>query len=589
MKQISYNSISQENLTSIVNTIMKVKSSYKNDIETWKNRMFKIYENVTSFENTKRYDWETNFKYNELFRIENLWVSRLLAKEFVWKTNVREDAFDYEIQNMDAEQIVEYKKQLSDASSAVRDYLTNVMRYKGQKSKLKDIIRSMIRYGMAHVSFRYKYQKNDDGDRVMYEYPCIENETFSDVYFDPRYKSIETLPAFIINRRWIRIADLESNKNYINVDKLKNLPSKGNDDMDTYRRSIWSAIGIPGTDLVAEIDKNNLETDEFYGYLTVNWEEGLFKVVVVSWVSIIEIKKIKSIPITVFNCFKHPETYFSIGIAEPIQSIVDEMNFKANSKATYINKSLNREYVWNAESGIHPKNLISRPWNIIPTSKPVDIAMKNLQELKNLDINPSVFTEGQEMDRKLQNASYLIDTSSQSGNQALTNTATWSRIKFYESVSVINYVRDNIEQAMVDLAYKLLEFAYDNIEGNIVIKKTWDEGYWRVHKDFIKDALNRYDITIEAWSSTKETEEDRRNEALALYNILLWAKNAGVQVNLDEALKNVLNTFDVGDTKNRLLTPNIQLPWIAPTTWGEELKNENPSKDKIETELNNVL
>lgn len=174
------------------------------------------------------------------------------------------------------------------------------------------------------------------------------------------------------------------------------------------------------------------------------------------------------------------------------------MNFKANSKATYINKSLNREYVWNAESGIHPKNLISRPGNIIPTTKPVDIAMKNLQELKNLDINPSVFTEGQEMDRKLQNASYLIDTSSQSGNQALTNTATGSRIKFYESVSVINYVRDNIEQAMVDLAYKLLEFAYDNIEGNIVIKKSGDEGYWRVHKDFIKDALNRYDITIEA-------------------------------------------------------------------------------------------
>jgi hypothetical protein len=224
---------------------MKVKSSYKNDIETWKNRMFKIYENVTSFENTKKYDWETNFKYNELFRIENLWVSRLLAKEFVWKTNIREDAFDYEIQNMDAEQIIEYKKQLSDASNAVRDYLTNVMRYKGQKSKLKDVIRSMIRYGMAHVSFRYKYQKNDDGDRVMYEYPCIENETFSDVYFDPRYKSIETLPAFIINRRGIRLADLESNKNYINVDKLKNLPSKGNDDMDTYRRSIWSAIGIP--------------------------------------------------------------------------------------------------------------------------------------------------------------------------------------------------------------------------------------------------------------------------------------------------------------------------------------------------------
>jgi hypothetical protein len=77
---------------------------------------------------------------------------------------------------------------------------------------------------------------------------------------------------------------------------------------------------------------------------------------------------------------------------------------------------------------------------------------------------------------------------------------------------------------------------------------------------------------------------------LALYNILIWAQNAGVQVNMEEALKNVLNTFDVGDLKNKILTPNVQLPWMTPpTAWGEALKNENPSQDKIETELNNVL
>jgi hypothetical protein len=29
---------------------------------------------------------------------------------------------------------------------------------------------------------------------------------------------------------------------------------------------------------------------------------------------------------------------------------------------------------------------------------------------------------------------------------------------------------------------------------------------------------------------------------------------------MEEALKNVLNTFDVGDLKNKILTPNVQLP-----------------------------
>jgi hypothetical protein len=100
------------------------------------------------------------------------------------------------------------------------------------------------------------------------------------------------------------------------------------------------------------------------------------------------------------------------------------MNFKKNSASEYINHSLNRSWMWSANSGVNPKSLISKPNAIIPTTKTVEEAMRNLQELPSRDINPGYFNEQNDFERQIQAMSFTVDTSNQKNQQALTNTAT---------------------------------------------------------------------------------------------------------------------------------------------------------------------
>lgn len=92
---------------------------------------------------------------------------------------------------------------------------------------------------------------------------------------------------------------------------------------------------------------------------------------------------------------------------------------------------------------------------------------------------------------------FTVDTSNQRNAQALTNTATGARIKFYESNVVLDQVRKNYEEGMVRIAYKLLQTTAENIENNIIIKKIDEDGFWDINKEAILNAIDKYDIRIE--------------------------------------------------------------------------------------------
>lgn len=67
---------------------------------------------------------------------------------------------------------------------------------------------------------------------------------------------------------------------------------------------------------------------------------------------------------------------------------------------------------------------------------------------------------------------FTIDTSSNNSNEALTNTATGIKVKVFESNNVINQVRENFEASLTRLAYKLLHETYNNLDTNIIIKRS---------------------------------------------------------------------------------------------------------------------
>lgn len=67
---------------------------------------------------------------------------------------------------------------------------------------------------------------------------------------------------------------------------------------------------------------------------------------------------------------------------------------------------------------------------------------------------------------------------------------------------------------------------YENMDNNIVIKKLQDEGFWQVNKEVFRDVLRRYAIRVEVGSSSFDTEEQRREDAIARWNLALSAAKA---------------------------------------------------------------
>jgi ribosomal 50S subunit-associated protein YjgA (DUF615 family) len=93
------------------------------------------------------------------------------------------------------------------------------------------------------------------------------------------------------------------------------------------------------------------------------------------------------------------------------------------------------------------------------------------------------------------------------------------RIKFFESNSVIEEIRKHLEQGLERLAYKLLNEIAESIDENLTIKQMDDTGYREINKELIRNALDKFEIKIEAGSSSYDSIENRRDDAIAKGNI----------------------------------------------------------------------
>ena len=250
-------------------------------------------------------------------------------------------------------------------------------------------------------------------------------------------------------------------------------------------------------------------------------------------------------PFVWWKCFEDTESYFSVWFLEGIMSLQDELNFKKNSASDYINQALNRSWVWSPNSWINPSSLVSKPWGVIATNKTVNEAMNNLQEIPLRPIPSEYFNEQNDMERQIQWLTHTIDTANPRNQQWLTNTATGIKVKYEESNAIIKEIRTHFEEALTKIAYKLLECAYENMDSNITIKKMWDEGYWNINRELFRDVIQRYQIKIETNSSSFDDLESRRENAIALMNVLFQMKQSWINVDLTEWARKVLNTFEL--------------------------------------------
>lgn len=546
--------------------------------ETHKEKLFDIYSEWKSFSEKKSAEWSTTFKVNKAHQVIETILPRMTAKDPRWIVSPRGTESNPEYANV------------------IQDYLTYLFDEYNLIKPVRLWAKSMLVYGNAYAGVKYKYEiaraakekvekpepvegmeemeqieKVEEpitSEKVYGEYPTIENLSWTDTHVDPRYHRIEDMPGIVHVENSVRIANLQRNKDkYFNLDKIKDLGSLETfaGDENDYKKRVFQLTGID-TVTTKKIDVNSLTVQKFHGYFNPDKDndpekERLYELHVIDDMVLCYYEEITHIPIEDIMAFEDPEQHFATGFVEPIMELQKEMNFKKNSASTFINNALNRSWLWSANSGVNPRDLISRPNNIIVVQGDVENAQRNLVELPHREVPSDFFQEQNDIERQVQSLTFTVDTSNPRNQQALTNTATGAKIKFYESNSVIDEIRKHFEQGLARLAYKLLQCSFENMEDgdNIVFKKQGTEDYWRIHKEALRDAITRYSIKVEVNSSSFNDAESRREDAIAFYNILsqAFATQTITQEGLQEGLKEVLNTFEKKDPSKYISKQNM--------------------------------
>lgn len=563
-----------------------IDSNYTPNSTSYRELMTRVYEALSTFEMPDTWDVLTRFKVNKAHEIVNKVVPRVFAKSPKFQVSTRTDAFYEWDEKLEWEARWEALVRNQKMVQAVQDYLTVLFEDEDLQESLKLWVKAQVVYGNAYAQVipkieikRNKWKGNKVTEKLIWVKPTIDIISWTEMYYDPRYKKLKDMPGYVRIRKWVRLQDLAFTKNvdweakYFNLDKVQSLAWEAFTDEDSYQQRIYAVTWV--SDIVAKngIDQNSLSLQVFEGRLSLTddpRDEKLYEVTMVDSAVIIGIEEITQFSIVDIKAHEDVELFYSTWYVAPILGLQDELNFQKNAYATSISKQLNRSYFWWPNSWVDPSNLIwDRPWNIIVCPDGVEVAQANLVEQANQPLPSQYFSNMNDYNRDINNLTHTTDVSWQSGQTSQINTATGARIAFFESNSVTAEVRKNFERWARELAYKLLQWTVDNIEDNIVIKKIDSEWFLEINKEALKDAVERYEIGVEAGSSSFDEVETKRDEAIAIKNILIELKNAGANVDLDEAWRKILRSFEwinADEIIKKQLDLGLGWEWIA--QWG---------------------
>lgn len=584
--------LTQDQQIRVVKHISSVFTDYKNRSDNYREEMNEIYDTVNNFRRVKhdakqlddnRAKPTYEYLVNKAFEIENKIVPKVFGSSPNWIVTFKPT---YEV----ADGI-----NTQEMADMVRDYLEEQYKKQDFREILKIVCKWGIRYGNAFVKVGYKYKldrtketkeveeldeywqplsiiTNNIKEEIADEYACIEYKGWSDMYYDPRYLRLEDMPAIIEVADKVRLSFFTQNKSkYMNVDKLVECVKCESETLDQYKTRVFTSTGIHITDSWF-ITPSTLEVKKYYWYFDL-WddeelkEERLYEFWTVNDLIVVYAKEITYFPFEDFRVFIDPEFYFAKGYIQSIIWLQNELNHQKITAQEYINRALYPPMIRSPNSGIDPRQLVNpKPWSIIVTTKWWDQALANMVQYPFRELQSSYRQNANDLERQIQAGTFTIDTSNPLNQQALTNTATGAKIKEFESNAVTGDTRKEFETMMARVAYKLLQAAYDNMDWNIKVpKKDWT-GDREVNKEAFKNALSKYNIRIEAWSSSFDSVEQRRNDSLAQFNLAMQAMQAWIPVDMKYQFEKVMQTFEWVDTSKLFIQemPNTNLSNMMP-------------------------
>lgn len=596
--------LSQDQQNKIIVHVKDFFVECKDQMETYRQDMTEIYETVNNFKRKKSNpkalndkDKKSEYLVNKAFEIENKIQPKIIGNAPNWIVTFKPS---YQIDKNIEE---------SDMADMVRDYLHDLYRKQDIREVLKLVCKWGIRFGNSFAKVDYKYNiervkvkkevedmdeewnpvsyiEDDINEKVSGEYPCIEYKSWNDIYYDPRYMRLEDFPWIVELANNVRLSSFTKSKKFMNVDKLIDCCMRPEEDNRTYKQRMLSILWIE-IDETSFIKPSTLTVKKYYGYYDLTdskdmkWER-LYEFRTVNDAVVVYAKEISQLPFEDFRVFLDTEAYYAKGYLQSIISLQNELNHQKITAQEYINKALYPPMIRSPNSWIDPRQGNPWPWQIIIASGSGQQALENFVQFPYRDLPPWYWQNQNDLERQIQGATFTIDPRATPWQQAITDTATGAKILAFESNEVTGDTRKEFENMMSRLAYKLLQEAYDNMEWNIKVpKKDWT-GDRDVNKEAFKNALSKYNIIIEAGSSSYDSVEQRRNDAIAQFNLWQKAAQMGVPVDLKYLFQKVMETFEGVDTTKLFAQPLPQLPtpwapWLTWSPWTPNLSNQVPN------------
>lgn len=521
------------------------------DLSLYRKHLAEVYDAVSVIKKSE--DKYINFANNVL----NLFVAKVMTR--LPKISVKAKKVDFYEWEENAEGFL--RDQIKDRNDmyarAIDDYLNVTFKENKVKKIIKRLVKSMWAYGRAYSSITTGYKtkniiKNWKREiKITAKFPKLEQVSTEEIIFNPNFKDFSDSAWYFIKKSWVRFRDIKNAKNnkwaikYFDIDNLEKLTNTTYEWKDSFSNKIREITWVSDIRAESWLDKNSLDLIIYEGFYSLTWkpeDERLYEITTVNNVIIIWFEEIENFSIKNIDCFEDLELWTPHWIIAPILELQKDINFEKVAKKRIITRRMNWKYFWDPMWWVAPEDLFSDS-PIIPTRENINKAVESVQEFPFNDLPSYYFSDINDMQRDLQKLTYTVDVTQAQGQTALTNTATWAKISFYEWNTVIADIRENIKDFFTDLSYQFLDWIYQNIDDKVNIKNLEDKEI-EIDKEVFRDALERYEIELEAWTMWLDTQAETRENAIALKNILLEAMQAGVPVDVVKAYKQLFLTFD---------------------------------------------
>ena len=129
----------------------------------------------------------------------------------------------------------------------------------------------------------------------------------------------------------------------------------------------------------------------------------------------------------------------------------------------------------------------------------------------------------------------------------MLKTATGVKQKATENNIVVNQVLKQFEEMASEIFRRLIDISYESMGKNVIFKALDTDEFVEIHKESLRDARKRYDMRVEAGSSSMMTMEDRLDQENAIMQNMIALKQAGEQVNLRKPMENMLANMERKD------------------------------------------